>query len=66
MKEFILIFILSTNLLSGSNPEYTNTGNDLEISSSSKELVDVFNWAKQKAQSFVQTGKRGPVNLQGP
>jgi len=36
---------------------------DLEITSSNPELVETFNWAKKKARSFVQTGKKGPVNI---
>lgn len=30
---------------------------DLQISSSHEALVEVFNWAKEKARFYVQTGK---------
>lgn len=36
---------------------------DLIISSSSGELVEAFNWAKEKALSYVQTGKKGPIDI---
>jgi hypothetical protein len=36
------------------------------ISSSNNELVDTFNWAKWRARQHVQTGKRGPVDVEGP
>lgn len=36
---------------------------EISIRSSNQELVDIFNWAKVKARSFVMTGKRGPVNI---
>lgn len=36
------------------------------ISSSNAELVDTFNWAKWRARQHVQTGKRGPVDVEGP
>jgi hypothetical protein len=36
------------------------------ISSSNDELVDTFNWAKWRARQHVQTGKRGPVDVEGP
>lgn len=36
---------------------------ELEISSSNKELVGAFNWAVKKAYTFVQTNKRGPINI---
>lgn len=35
------------------------------ISSSNDELVDTFNWAKWRARQHVQTGKRGPVDVEG-
>ena len=38
-------------------------GQDIRIQSSDKELVDIFEWAKTKARSFVMTGKSGPVNI---
>lgn len=36
---------------------------DLQISSSNENLVEVFNWAKDKARFYVQTGKQGPVDV---
>lgn len=36
---------------------------DISITSSSKELEKGFAWAKDKARSFVVTGKKGPVNI---
>ncbi|MGW6281295.1 NPCBM/NEW2 domain-containing protein [Kribbella sp. NPDC055071] len=36
------------------------------ISSSNDELVNTFNWAKWRARQHVQTGKRGPVDVEGP
>lgn len=36
---------------------------DLEISSSNENLVEVFNWAKDKARFYVQTGRKGPVDV---
>ncbi len=35
----------------------------ISISSSSKELESAFEWAKNKALSYVMTGKIGPVNI---
>ena len=36
------------------------------IASSSDQLVDAFNWAKWRARQHVQTGKHGPVDVEGP
>nr|WP_129731558.1 hypothetical protein [Parabacteroides goldsteinii] len=36
---------------------------DISITSSSKNLEKGFEWAKEKARSFVVTGKKGPVNI---
>ena len=36
---------------------------DIEIISSHPELANVFNWAKEKARFYVQTGKRGPLDV---
>jgi len=46
----------------------TNTNNglvpaDIEISSSSAQLDSAFNWAKNKARSYVMTGKTGKINI---
>lgn len=35
----------------------------ISITSSSKELEVAFDWAKNKALSYVMTGKNGPVNI---
>ncbi len=35
---------------------------DISLVSSCKKLEDAFHWAKQKALSYVQTGKSGPVD----
>ena len=37
--------------------------NELSIASRNQELDAVFNWAKTKALSFVQTNKFGPINV---
>ncbi|WP_369373225.1 NPCBM/NEW2 domain-containing protein [Promicromonospora sp. Populi] len=36
------------------------------ITSSNDELVDTFNWAKWRAMQHVQTGKTGPIDVEGP
>ena len=35
----------------------------LEINSSNQELVDTYNWAREKALFYVQTGKTGKVDV---
>jgi len=35
----------------------------ISIRSDSQHLVDAFNWAKEKAMTFVVTGKEGPVDI---
>lgn len=61
----LLVFLLACN----QKPDpHLATGaemnsEDLEISSSNETLVDVFNWAKDKARFYVQTGKQGPVDV---
>lgn len=35
----------------------------LELNSSNRELVEAFNWAKEKALFYVQTGKEGKINV---
>lgn len=71
-KNYFWMIVIGVLTLNCGNPNKdtpkTETGRealieDLEISSSNKELVDAFNWAKKKARSFVQTGKRGPINI---
>lgn len=36
---------------------------DIQISSSSPELDSAFNWAKQKARSYVMTGRKGKLDV---
>ncbi|MEQ7007090.1 NPCBM/NEW2 domain-containing protein [Actinopolymorpha sp. B17G11] len=36
------------------------------IASSNDQLVEAFNWAKWRARQHVQTGKHGPVDVEGP
>lgn len=49
----VSLFVLASNL----------SAQDICISSSSRELDKGFEWAKNKARSFVVTGKKGPVNI---
>ncbi|WP_051388942.1 NPCBM/NEW2 domain-containing protein [Arthrobacter sp. 35W] len=37
----------------------------ITIDSSYAPLVEAFNWSKAKARSYVQTGKNGPINVNG-
>ncbi|AWB96632.1 hypothetical protein DCE93_14065 [Agromyces badenianii] len=54
---------------SGTETEWTVTVTEeaetVTIASSSQELVDAVNWAKWRARLHVQTGKSGPVNVNG-
>lgn len=36
---------------------------DISVTSSCRDLEKGFEWAKEKARSFVVTGKKGPVNI---
>jgi len=56
MKQ--IISILSFLLLTG-----VINAQEITISSSCKELEKTFEWAKEKALSFVVTGKTGPINV---
>lgn len=47
----------------GSEATEETSSSDIEITSSNIELVETFNWAKEKARSFVQTGKKGPIGI---
>ena len=58
MKTFLL-FAIQTML---SVSVFAQT-QDISIDTDQKELQEVFDWAKQKARSFVVTGTRGPVNV---
>ena len=44
------------------SPQYSIARPDLAIQSSQQELVEAFNWAKEKARFYVQTGKTGPLD----
>ncbi|WP_405059247.1 NPCBM/NEW2 domain-containing protein [Kribbella sp. NBC_01505] len=44
----------------------TSEQKSIVISSSSAKLVDTFNWAKWRARQHVQTGKHGPIDVEGP
>lgn len=54
---------------SGIATEWTVTATEevktVTIASSSQELVDAVNWAKWRARLHVQTGKSGPINVNG-
>ncbi len=56
MNRVLLIFSISLLSL----PLF---GQDIKIYSSSQKLVEVFEWAKVKARSYVMTGKKGPINI---
>lgn len=58
MKTILLLALQSLFLIS-----LFAQKNDISIETDHKELNDIFMWAKQKARSFVVTGKRGPVNI---
>ncbi len=58
---FCLIPFGCNNVEVETNSSDPNEG--ITIISSNQELVSAFNWAKDKARSFVQTGKTGPVNV---
>lgn len=44
------------------NVQPSTAQSDLVIQSSQQELLDAFNWAKEKARFYVQTGKTGPLD----
>ncbi len=54
---------------SGSETEWTVSATQeaktVTIASSSQELVDAVNWAKWRAREHVQTGRSGPINVNG-
>jgi hypothetical protein len=54
----------------GNNTTWTVTvaseQKSIVIASSNNELVDTFNWAKWRARQHVQTGKNGPIDVEGP
>ena len=59
MKKVNLVLILGTLLVYCGKTRITPPGNHLEIICPDKELADVFSRAKQKARSFLQTGRPG-------
>ena len=61
----IAVFLLACNEQPAPNSTTSEeiSSGDLEISSSNEALVEVFNWAKEKARFYVQTGKQGPVDV---
>lgn len=63
MKTLLVCFVVALLLLGRSIQLYAQTSKDVSIYSSDKELVETFNWAKEKALTFVQTGKTGPINV---
>lgn len=62
-----IFYLACFGLLACSNSETKTDNNTLDddilIHSSNPELVNAFNWAKDKARSFIQTGKVGPINI---
>ncbi len=59
MKKLFLILSLALLLGCSNSPKEK----ELTIESSNEELVELFNWAKGKALSFVQTDKFGPIDV---
>ncbi len=58
-----ILFFLSCGIYKNQNPIKEYVEYELGISSSNEDLVEAFNWAKMKAKSYVQTGKKGPINV---
>ena len=58
MQKVVFFFLLLII-----HPFISEAQNEIEIFSSNNQLVNTFNWAKEKAKSFVQTGKTGPINI---
>ena len=56
--KIILLFLI----LLGSTSIYAQK-REIKLISDNTELVEIFNWAKTKAYSFVQTNKKGPINV---
>ena len=68
IKPYILYCISLTSTLlfcsfQTSHTDKQSATTDLEIHSSSDELVAAFNWAKDKARFYVQTGKKGKIDV---
>ena len=65
------LFILASTLFLNCRPSEKNvahtspeqTSQEIEIISSNKRIQETFDWAKTKALSFVQTRKKGPVDI---
>lgn len=56
MKQILYIFSLLFTI-------HIVKAQEISITSSHKELEKTFEWAKEKAKSFVVTGKTGPLNV---
>lgn len=68
MKKYLpSYFFLAIYLLAAcSSPvknELPQADTDLQIESSHPDLIETFDWAKEKARFYVQTGKEGPVDV---
>jgi hypothetical protein len=63
MRTFQVGFFITLFLCFTCTQIYAQTSNDITIYSSNKELVETFKWATEKALTFVQTGKTGPINV---
>lgn len=58
---YIPMLLVLISACSTSNSKDSN--NYLTLKSSNQQLVEVFDWAKEKARFYVQTGKRGPIEV---
>ncbi|MDT0552135.1 hypothetical protein [Urechidicola vernalis] len=58
-KGLLIVFLIVSMAV------YTQDSKDFELTlkSSNKDLEVVFNWAKEKAAFYVQTGKTGPIEV---
>jgi hypothetical protein len=63
MKFNLILFVTLILLFSGYNSLRSQPVKEIKIDCSNKTLVTTFNWAKEKACSFVQTGIKGPLNV---
>ena len=60
---YVLLLMFSVVLQNCSTPEPIYSPKILAITSSHQQLTETFQWAKEKAHFYVQTGKRGPVDV---
>lgn len=56
-------FLISIALLCADATHAQEKSINPEITSSNKQLTKTFEWAIEKARSYVQTGKQGPINI---